>query len=285
MEIAAPKEWLELAQSLDAKKGTVLLLGSTDTGKSTLARYLVRSLVLSGVTVTLVDADIGQSSLGLPGTVSFTIFRSPEDVKQFRCQRFSFIGSVNPVPVMPFLIKETRRFASLGRISSQITLIDTTGLVVDGPGRRLKSGKIKAVRPDRIIAIERKDELEHILELVDDIDVVRLKPSPLAKQRSPEARNRYRERKLAAYFKNAGEILLPAHAMEFFFHGRPLSHKDVRIRAGALVGLNHHDDTYGLGIVTEIDPDSITLETPLHSLSGIRRVLFGTVKTGYSPED
>lgn len=277
MEITVPEDWNNLAQALVTATGTVFILGATDTGKSTLTRFLARNLVLSGRTVALVDADIGQSSLGLPGTVSCAVFRSRDDVNGFRCERFSFIGSVSPLPVMSFLIKETCRYVSLGGTSAEITLIDTTGLVTEEPGRRLKTEKIRAVRPDLIVAVERDTELEHILELTRDIDVVRLKPSPHARTRRIEARSRYRAEKLAGYFRSAGEILLNTHSLEFFFQGRPIAHGDPRIQVGTVVGLSHDADTDGLGIVTEFDTNSLLLKTPLNSLKRIKRVMFGVV--------
>ncbi len=277
MQINVPDEWGELARSLASEKGTSLILGSTDTGKSTLVRYLTETLIHSGVTVTLVDADIGQSSLCLPGTVSIASFRSPEDAGRFSFGKFTYLGAVSPVPVMPFLIRETCRYVSFGRHSSDITLIDTTGLVNDEPGKRLKTGKIKAVQPDFVIALERDGELEHILEQINDIDVVRLRPSPHAKTRSMETRARYRRDKFSRYFKNTGEILLRARPVEFFFQDRPEGYNDLRIKPGTIVGLSRDADTDGLGIVTETDTNSILLRTPLSSLKGIKRVVFGTV--------
>jgi polynucleotide 5'-hydroxyl-kinase GRC3/NOL9 len=285
MEMDVPNEWIELARCLISRKGTNLLLGSTDTGKSTLSRYLAETLLQSGLTVALVDADVGQCALGLPGTVSFAAFSSVENVKAFRCTSFSFIGSISPVPAQSFLIKETRRFVARGRTTSQVTLIDTTGLVDDELGRALKVAKIKAVRPDRIIAVERGGELEHVIQNVGDIDVVRLKPAPMARTRRRQSRIRYREAKLAAYFRGAGEILLSNHALEFFFYGRSISHDDVRLRPGAVVGLNKYLDSDGLGIVTEKDHDSMTLRTPLRSLKGIRRIMLGSITMdNFSPE-
>lgn len=277
MEIIAQREWQEIVEELTTKRGTAILVGSTDTGKSTLAKYLTRYLTMAGISVSLVDADIGQSSLGLPGSVSFKTFRTPADVNDFSYERFSFIGSASPSPVVPFLIKETLRFVALGRTSAAITLVDTTGLVSDELGRRLKIEKIRAIRPDLIIAIEQDAELEHILEFVEEIPIIRLNPSPLAKTRSWGTRSRYRSAKLAEYFKNTREFLFASRSIEFFRHGTAVSHEDVRMPAGTVIGLNRDDETMGLGIVTESDSDSITLKTPLSSLRGIRRVIFGNI--------
>jgi polynucleotide 5'-hydroxyl-kinase GRC3/NOL9 len=277
MEIIAQREWQEIIEELTAERGTAILVGSTDTGKSTLAKYLTWYLTMAGISVSLVDADIGQSSLGLPGSVSFKTFRSTADVNDFSYERFSFIGSASPSPVVPFLIKETLKFVALGRTSAAITLVDTTGLVSDELGRRLKIEKIRAIRPDLIIAIEKDVELKHILELVEDIPIIRLNPSPLAKTRSWGTRSRYRSAKFAEYFNNTREFLFASRSIEFFRHGSAVSHEDARMPAGTVIGLNRDEETMGLGIVTESDPDSITLKTPLSSLRGIRRVIFGNI--------
>jgi polynucleotide 5'-hydroxyl-kinase GRC3/NOL9 len=72
MEIQAPKEWHDVLNVLEKEKGTVILLGTTDTGKSTLAKFLVTHLCKRGVKVAFVDADIGQSFLGPPTAIGLS---------------------------------------------------------------------------------------------------------------------------------------------------------------------------------------------------------------------
>ena len=66
MEISAPREWFDLLDVLKEEKGVAIILGATDTGKSTLAKFLIFNLCQRGLKVALVDADIGQSFLGPP---------------------------------------------------------------------------------------------------------------------------------------------------------------------------------------------------------------------------
>src|SRR4030067_3879224 len=79
MEIPAPKEWFEVLDVLEKEKGMAILLGATDTGKSTLAKFLIFNLCKRGLKVALVDADIGQSFLGPPSTIGFAVFKSDPD--------------------------------------------------------------------------------------------------------------------------------------------------------------------------------------------------------------
>ncbi len=88
---------------------------------------------------------------------------------------------------------------------SEITLVDTTGFV-DGPVVRiLKLHKIELLHPQWIIALQAKDELEHLLKGYEKMDwlVVRLGCSKQAVIRSQAERQKYRIEKYKAYFKLA----------------------------------------------------------------------------------
>jgi len=69
-EVIPEPEWEFILKKLVRQRGVAMIMGETDSGKSTLARYLIKRLVSKRITVSLADCDIGQSSLGLPGTIS-----------------------------------------------------------------------------------------------------------------------------------------------------------------------------------------------------------------------
>jgi len=110
-----------------------------------------------------VDCDIGQSSLGLPGTVSMKIFTNGSDYEAYRFERMSFLGTTNPAMVIPMMIKASARMVGFARQAAKITHVDTTGLVSGKLGETLKAGKIKEIMPDHVIAICREQELEQVL--------------------------------------------------------------------------------------------------------------------------
>jgi len=82
-------EWGRAADAILARPGVVVLLGASDSGKTTLCRILGEHWRAAGRAVGLVDGDIGQSSIGPPATVGLAIL--PADL------RFS----VSPVPRSP----------------------------------------------------------------------------------------------------------------------------------------------------------------------------------------
>ncbi|WP_298271820.1 polynucleotide 5'-hydroxyl-kinase [Geobacter sp.] len=279
MEIAPTPEWEELRDALLREGGTTLLLGATDSGKSTLVRWLVGSLAAAGTAVALVDADVGQSALCLPGTVGMALFRTPHDVAEYRCGEFSFLGSANAARIIPALAGATGRLAARARHEAPALIIDTTGLIDGIPGVALKVGKIRETRPDRVVAIQHEGECEPILSHLGSTGVFRLLPSPHVTRRSPEARARRRRMRLAAYFARAPltEALIHAGGAEFFRLGRRVDLPQGPPSRGAVIGLNRGDVTLALGIVTEADGESVAFSSHLVSPREVNGVVFGDI--------
>lgn len=277
MEIIPEPQWKGLIEALVKHKGTALLLGATDSGKSTLAKYLIKRLVSENIRVSIVDSDVGQSSIGLPGTISMKVFCNQRDVENFRFDRMSFIGTANPAKNLSVMINETKRLVDICREKSEITLIDTTGLIAGELGKALKIRKVRAVKPVHIIAVQRDDELEHILSLIESIRIHRVRASRMAKCRSRAYRIRYRKTKLNEYFTKTAlsEFLVSTHDAVLFYHGKTFSPKDKDFPENTVVGLNHNDDTMALGLIAETSQNSIVFKSPIISLKGINRLVFG----------
>lgn len=276
MEILTGPEWEGLFDELRKQKCTALFIGATDSGKTTLVKYLAKRLIKETVKVSIVDTDVGQSTLGLPGTISMKVFSNEKDIDNFRFEKMFFVGSINPAKKISLMMDGSRRMVDICREKSEIILVDTTGLVSGEIGRALKIGKIKAIKPEYVIAIQRHDELEHILKLVENISIQRIKASLMAKCRAKENRMKYREKKFLDYFneKRVSEFLLHQHDVGFFYNGKSFSLKRGDFKDGTIIGLNHNDDTMALGLIVEITGDSLIFKSPIKSLRGINRVLF-----------
>jgi polynucleotide 5'-hydroxyl-kinase GRC3/NOL9 len=276
MEIHPEPEWEGLFTEFKKHKGTALILGATDSGKSTLAKYLVKRLTGEGITVSVVDADVGQSSLGLPGTISMKVFSNEKDMEQYTFEKIFFIGTTNPAKRISLMVDGSKSMVDICRGTSEVIFVDTTGLITGEIGRALKIGKIRAIKPEHIIALQRNDELEHILRLVEHGIIHRIGVSMMAKSRDRENRIRYRKKKFLDYFgeKRNSEILLHQHDAMFFLNGKSFNLKGSDFKAGTIIGLNHNDDTIALGMITEMTEDSIIFKSPIKTLTGINRVLF-----------
>ncbi len=278
MEIAPEQQWEKLIDKLIQYKGIAIIIGATDSGKSTLARYLISALVSKKITTSLVDSDVGQSSLGLPGTISIKTFKSQKDIKDFYPDKMFFVGATNPASKFYLMIHGTKKMSEICKKKSEVVIIDTTGLISGEIGRALKIGKINAIKPEHIIAVQRSDELEHILDMIHNTLIHRIKASKMAKVRSREYRIRYRKKKFADYFKKVSEFSLNSTDADFFHNNKPFKLREKDFVEGTLIGLNRNDDTIALGILTEIINNKIIFRSPIKTLKGINRVVFGDIK-------
>lgn len=258
--------------------GVVMIIGEPDTGKSYLAKELFRIAKLSGKDVSLVDLDVGQQSLAYPGTVAFT--KNKKD-GPFLFEKMRFVGTINPVLRIEELISATRALFTLC-ISSDLTIVDTSGLVAGESGKMLKTKKIRSLMPDLIIAIQRSEEIEHILRELPEFQIIRVRPSPTTVTKSREFRIKNRIDKLSSYFSQPCNL---------FF----LKHRHVRLRPeglvtncppGRIVGLNSKGETIALGILEGVDREGIFLLSPLptDSITDVDEVLLGDRGLEFQPQ-
>jgi polynucleotide 5'-hydroxyl-kinase GRC3/NOL9 len=279
MEIVPEREWEILFDEIVKNKRTVVIIGANDSGKSTLVRFFINKFVSEKITVCLIDSDVGQSSLGLPGTISMKIFCDARDSEDFTFDKMSFIGAINPAKRIPFMIDCIKRMDDICRKSSDMTIIDTTGLVAGATGMSLKIAKINAVKPGHVIAVQRYDELEHILEHLKDFRIHRIRTSGKAKIRGLSARTCYRKKKFDDYFNTSevSDFLLHTNEVRFFYNNRPFFPEEKRFKNGTLIGLNHGEDTLALGILDEITDAYITFRSPIKSMKKINKVVLGDI--------
>jgi polynucleotide 5'-hydroxyl-kinase GRC3/NOL9 len=219
-----PQAWREAAATiLQERLRVILLLGCSDAGKSSCARFLARELARAGEQVAFVDADIGQKSIGPPATVTLAHVTGGESWA-IAPEAFYFVGSPDPVGRMLPLVVGTSRLVSA--TNAAFVVADTTGYV-EGAGRVLKGYKIDAVRPDVIIAIERRQEIEPILRSHATYRAIRLRPSRKARPRDRLERDLAREKAFAAYFKEARRFEVGFDRVVFqrslLFTGEPVS--------------------------------------------------------------
>jgi len=280
MEIVPEPEWQILFEDIKKHAGATMIMGATDSGKTTLARFLIKKFVLENIKVCLVDSDVGQSSIGIPGTISIKVFSGEKEFEDFTFEKMIFVGSTNPAMKIHSIIEGTQRMTSTCRENSDYVVIDTSGLVSGELGKALKINKIKKIQPELVIALQRGDELEHILSVMEDIPIRRIKASRMAKVRGREARMRYRTKKLLAYFdeRELNDFVLSTSGEKFFYNRKPIHPGHIDFAKGTLIGLNQDGDTLALGALTEITDEYVTFRSPIKSLKKINQVVFGDMK-------
>ncbi len=223
-------EWVRAAEAVLARPGVVMLLGASDSGKTTLCRILAEPWRIAGRTVGLVDGDIGQSSIGQPTTVGLTMFPPTAPLSPVSRPLY-FVGATSPPGHFLSHILGTQSLVqSAIHRGAEIVLVDTTGLITGAMAASLKWHKFQAIRPQHVLALQRQGELEPILHLVEgqtDCEIHRLPVSGMADRRSPAARRAYREERFREYF---------APASRHDLHWKDLRFSRLWLNSGRRVG-------------------------------------------------
>jgi len=291
MEISAPKEWYSLLDVLKEEKGIVILLGATDTGKSTLAQFLILNLCQRGLKVALVDADVGQSTLGPPATIGFAVFKSDPDWEVVLSPpEIFFVGSTTPEGHFPLILKGVKRMVDKAiSYGTELILVDTTGFVLGEAGKELKRRKIDLLSPRFIFALQKSDELEPILELYKENPLYKIYRLPLSEQvkpRSMEERRTNRANRFRDYFKDSviqewaiEEVQTEGEVLDPTGEAIPLDWS-LRIN-GLLIGLKDgNDETLALGMVKNYFEEKkvVRVSTPLRDIQRVKTIQLSSLK-------
>jgi polynucleotide 5'-hydroxyl-kinase GRC3/NOL9 len=298
MEISGPKEWYTLLDVLKEEKGIAILLGATDTGKSTLAKFLIFNLCQKGLKVALVDADIGQSFLGPPATIGLSVFKSDPDWQLVLTPpEIFFVGSITPEGNFPIHLKGVERMADKAASHGvDVILVDTTGFVLGEQGIELKRRTLDLLSPRFILALQKSDELEPILEHYKENALPRILRLPLSEQvrsRSMEERRTYRTDKFQEYFKHS--VIQELAVEGFQIEGEVLDPNgetlplDWALRInGLLIGLkDSNDETLALALIKNYDVEKklVRVSTPLREIERAKTIQLSSLKVILLHED
>jgi polynucleotide 5'-hydroxyl-kinase GRC3/NOL9 len=212
-KLHVPPEWEAAATEIfERRLRTILVIGGSAVGKSSFCRYLAGALLARQTEVAFVDADIGQSNLGPPGTVTLGYPASPVDLAAAPTTACYFVGSTGPIGRFLPLVIGTASLAREAR--GAFVIIDTTGLVHES-GRILKNYKIEAVRPDVIVAVERQNELAPIRMANRHVPTIKIEPSRKAHGKDDYEKIEVRRRSYARHFTGASLLELPLGSLIF----------------------------------------------------------------------
>src|SRR3990172_2651122 len=189
---------------MNPEKRLIMVVGGSDTGKTTLVESLAE--LFSRHTPTgIVDLHMGQSHIGPPTTVAWgKVEGGFDDWSKIAAEDFYFTGSVSPLGnLLPAVVGAKllvdRALSSCGKV-----IVDTTGLIAEPAGRVLKHFKLDMLSPDIVLALERGRELTHILDPFRFFVHPRIHRIPAPTQvatKSTPRRSKYRFEKIRSYFQ------------------------------------------------------------------------------------
>jgi len=218
-------EWQQAVDELVASRETVLVLGGIDSGKTTFCSLLLKLKHQAGMQVGFVDLDAGQTTVGPPAAFSSVVIRKPYELLQdLTPDSLAFLGDVSPVRHGALALAGARRVLDdLTLLQPDSLVIDTDGYIGGWHGRAYKLMLIDLLRPQVIVALQRKDELAPILDALRrraDWNLHELPVPQAILRKSPPFRAQHRRAAFARYFERAQSHTLPLE--QFSFIGRRL---------------------------------------------------------------
>lgn len=203
-----PPEWRAAAEEIAAHGGPVMAIGAPGSGKTTFCVYLAGLFCRQGRRVAWIDADPGQPFIGPPAVISLTSYTEASDLLKRRSPLvLSFVGHTTPVGHLLEIVSGLQKLVTLAHaMHPGLILINTCGLVNGGAARELKFHEINMIAPRYVIALQRGNEVEHLLAPHSHragLLLHRLPMAPDARASTGEARRAAREQRFKEYFRGA----------------------------------------------------------------------------------
>jgi polynucleotide 5'-hydroxyl-kinase GRC3/NOL9 len=243
MELGKAPGWKDSLEIALAEPGRVVILGAVDTGKTTLAVTAANMALARGMRVGVIDADVGQSEIGPPGTVGLALPEAPaSSAAEWRPAALAFVGATAPPGRLLDLVVGTRRLADEAhRRGAELVIVDTSGLVRGAVALKLKLAKLELLQPTTILALRRGRELDALLRLAPSVchaAVLSLTPSEAARPKAPALRRTRRAARFAHYLQEARPHLIDPRRVPitdgWLFTGRAIEPPRLRAAAAAL---------------------------------------------------
>jgi len=208
------KEWNFLSWAHDSlsslpEKCRIMVVGETDTGKSTLVAALASWFYQRKRKTAVVDCDVGQADIGPPGSVSYGFAERPVSTMREIARRGSYlVGGNSPYNrLLPTVVGVAACCRAAEKDGADVLLLDTSGLVRPFTGMRLKCAKMSAVSPDLVIVLETPGVRTLVGRLkTHGYRLLLLKPLLEARIRSVKERQENRVFRWNLYLKDSASI-------------------------------------------------------------------------------
>lgn len=226
----------------------LFLLGGVDVGKTFTVTALANRFNAQGQKVAVVDADVGQSDIGPPCCIGMGIPESEiQTLSEVPLHSLYFVGGTSPSGCMRECVEGAAAAVQAAKkINARVIIVDSTGWIEGEEAKLFKLLEINAIAPSLVVAIEREDELGHIIPHLNS-KVITLRVSGEARSRTREERRALREAAFTNYFRAAKARIFKRS----LFAWLP--------EEGTIVGLfsskreNEEEEIAGLGIVRDLD--------------------------------
>jgi polynucleotide 5'-kinase involved in rRNA processing len=259
-----------------APPGPVLVLGTVDSGKTTLVQDLAAALLAEGP-VDVAGADMGQAWLGPPTMMGRArLARIPPDWARVRPERLFFVGDTSPAVDLDLCVETLARLLTEGVEPRARILVDTPGLAVGRLAEAFWRAAARRIGGAAVVGIQSGRELEPVLGPFRQSGacLVTCRPATGVRPRDHQERADFRQVAYARYFR-PGRLRWAGRARLRIEPAAPSL--SAGLVPGRLVGLACGGRDLALAVVRAVGPKRLGLVTPLVSLAGVDRVRVGAL--------
>jgi polynucleotide 5'-hydroxyl-kinase GRC3/NOL9 len=284
--------WQEIIQNIFADRvlKMILIVGKTDSGKSSLAAYIVNKALKLGFKPCLIDADIGQGDLAPPNAIGgAAIERQITDIRDVKAQFFEFIGSTSPVGFEQVIIKAVKKILLKIRKLGDTCIINTDGYILDD-GIIYKLRLAQELTPDLVVCLGHACVYD-VFKARSLSSAVLYGKSAFNLSKSRIDRNQRRQAQLLRYVSDDYSSRLLCKELKrvnfvyggMLFPGRQLmcrssclyliNRKDTRVRRWKLVnmfvGLGINGNFVGFGVISSASHSKIYIESTARNFNKV----------------
>ncbi|MBO3769852.1 MAG: Clp1/GlmU family protein [Thermoproteota archaeon] len=216
-----PSSWIECAEKTAGDDSKLIaIVGGTDSGKTSLATFLVNYYLNFQGEVGIVDGDPGQNDLGVPGTVSAGIVsKGLSDLCQVRPEIIEFIGLTAPETVAVELNESIARVIrrliqrGIGKI-----VLNTDGWISPS-GLKQKADLMNMIKPCSILSLLGEEDYRLFASEIDrSLNIIRVEAPPYVKRRSRTQRRLLRMLNYKRHFAKSRLVKKSINEVMFINH-------------------------------------------------------------------
>jgi len=264
--------WKDVASTVAAHRPKcIMLVGATDTGKSTLATYLSNIAVANGLKVSIVDGDVGQGDLAPPGCIGAAkIGEQFLDLRNVNAEHYSFIGATSPRRVESIVIGSIKDIVHKLSARSDICIVNTDGYI-DEHGIDYKIELAKTLKPDLIVYLGNPAKARRLLDefkgRIMHVD------APVRVSKTHREREKRRLDQYSRFVESGSKVTFGIRSKKFGLMGRIydmiLANGLIRLGSakfparflhGMFVGLSNAGNVKGFGIIVKVAYSRMTVK-------------------------
>jgi polynucleotide 5'-hydroxyl-kinase GRC3/NOL9 len=293
-----PPSWNKAYEELLAipsKPATALVLGATDSGKTSFCTYLVNKLLGEGRKIAILDGDLGQSDIGPPCTVAYTFVSKPvTDLFNLEVENAFFVGVTSPSKAVNKVLQGlTFLKEEIFSGNPDFVVVNTDGWVEGEDAIQYKVHLVEKINPNIIFCVQQDGKLSPLLTALKNYRTLIIDSPPTIKQRSREKRRSLRELGYIKYLKNAKVRSIPLNWLKIENYeqvglsknfGKEFTGKRVMAafrgnEEGLLAALYDNEKKFlGIGVLREINYTRRIMKIYTPVSSDISMVIIGKVR-------